>query len=337
MSRRYRQINWYWIRSIIESGLNECGKFPASVKVKGKIEWIEGGLFHNNYRFWIDGERLVNEWSDKSFLLRLNSQKDTDRSRDESIKYLNREVKTLRVLKKVGFRFPTPEFICMVKDNSGKTLGLIETWVWGISLPFYKRSIHHDMIIPSIAQVAVAVHQLPSEKFRHLETYPDSRTHVLNLLGGLSPEVFAQYPAAYRAREWILSSLPEDRDAAVLHGDLLPQNLICGEHRGEWKISVIDWEFAAIGDPACDLAIVTRGDRKLEGKGNGLRLLLDAYKDAGGTDLSISDVRIHELIMFLNWLWNTVQERKKGRYGGHGPDHYLQRLESLLHRAEKGS
>ena len=63
---------------------------------------------------------------------------------------------------------------------------------------------------------------------------------------------------------------------------------------------------------------------------------LDAYKDAGGTELSISDVRIHELIMFLNWLWNTVEE-KKGRYGGHGPDHYLQRLESLLHRAEKGS
>ncbi len=43
----------------------------------------------------------------------------------------------------------------------------------------------------------------------------------------------------------------------------------------------------------------------LEEKGNGLRLLLNFYKDAGGTELSISDIHIHELIMFLNWLWDS--------------------------------
>ena len=43
----------------------------------------------------------------------------------------------------------------------------------------------------------------------------------------------------------------------------------------------------------------------LEGKGNSLRLLLNFYKDAGGTELSISDIHIHELIMFLNWLWDS--------------------------------
>lgn len=337
MSRKYRRTNWYWIRLTIESSLNQCGKFPASVKVKGKIEWIEGGLFHNNYRFFVEGNGLTNEWKEKPLLLRLSSQKDTGRSQDDSLKYLNREAKTLRVLKKVGFRFSTPEFICMAKDDSGNTVGLIETWIWGIPLPFYKRSIHHDRIIPSIAEVAVAVHQLPPDKFRHIETHPDSRTHVLSLLGSLSPEVFAQYPAAHRSRDWILSHLPEKRHATVLHGDLLPQNLICGEQRGEWKISVIDWEFAIIGDPACDLAIVTRGDRKVEGKGNALRLLIDFYKEAGGTELSISDIHIHELIMFLNWLWDSAESRRKAQHGGHGPEYYLKRLESLLHRAERSS
>ncbi|MBU0988048.1 MAG: aminoglycoside phosphotransferase family protein [Proteobacteria bacterium] len=306
------------------------------VKVKRKIEWIEGGLFHSNYRFFIEGNGLTNEWKDKPLLLRLISQKDTGRSQYNSLNHLNCEAKTLQVLKEAGFRFSTPEFICMVKDDSGETVGLIETWVWGISLPFYKKSIHYDRIVPSIAEAAVAVHQLPKDKFKHLQMYPDSRTHVLKLLGSLPPEVFSQYPAAHRTRDWILSHLPEKRHATVLHGDLLPQNLICGENRGEWKISVIDWEFAIIGDPACDLAVVTRGHKKLEGKDNGLKLLLNFYKEAGGAELSMSDIHIHELIMILNWLWDSAEAKRKDRHGGgHGPEFYLQRLESLLHRAER--
>jgi hypothetical protein len=70
-------------------------------------------------------------------------------------------------------------------------------------------------------------------------------------------------------------------------GDLLPQNLLWDFH-GEGRISVIDWESARIGDPAYDLAIVTRGARQPHKESGGLERLLDRYNEAAGTHLPAS-------------------------------------------------
>jgi aminoglycoside phosphotransferase (APT) family kinase protein len=338
MARRYKKrIDWHWLRSITETRLNESGKFPGKVGVDGKIEWIESGLYHDNYRFWISGIDLHKGWEDKPLLLRLSSQKSPLRSRDEAGNYLNRETKTLRRLQDAGFRFETPELICRVKDDSGHLIGLIESWVRGLPLTLYKGSIYQDRIIPTIAEVAVSVHQLETKKFGHLQAFDNSKAHILSKLGSLSPELFKEFSTALRAKEWILSRLPENRPSVMLHGDLLPQNIMCHEIRDEWKVALIDWEFATIGDPAYDLAIVTRGDRKIMGINNGLNILLDNYRNAGGIELSAVDVQIHELLLFLNWLWDSAEAEKKGRRQGHGPDHYVQRIESLLRRTEKSN
>ena len=335
MARRYqRKTDWHWLRSITEGSLNASGKFPFSVSVDGKIEWIDSGLYHDNYRFWIVGPELPEEWQDKSLLLRLSTQKKVPRSKTETVQYLLREAQTLQALKDAGFAFETPELVCMVKSEARQPVGLVENWVWGMSLQFYKDSSDADRIIPTIAAVAAAVHRLPPGRFSHLPALPDSRTHILKELKSLSPALFREYPAAQAARKWILSRLPVNRPATVLHGDLLPQNINCGENKGEWKIAVIDWEFAAIGDPAYDLAIVTRGDRRLMGKNNGLQQLIDNYRETDGIDLSLADVHIHELLMILKWLWESAQGHRKGLTEGHGPAHYAQRVESLLRRAE---
>jgi aminoglycoside phosphotransferase (APT) family kinase protein len=335
MIRRYqRKTDWQRLRSITEGSLNASGKFPFSVSVDGKIEWIDSGLYHDNYRFWIVGPELPEEWQDKSLLLRLSTQKKVPRSKTETVQYLLREAQTLQALKDAAFAFETPELICIVKSEARQPVGLVENWVWGMSLQFYKDSSYADSIIPTIAAVAAAVHRLPPARFSHLPTLPDSRTHILKELDSLPPALFRKYPTAQAAREWILSRLPANRPATVLHGDLLPQNINCGENKGEWKIAVIDWEFAAIGDPACDLAIVTRGDRRLMGENNGLRHLVDNYREAGGVDLTVADVRIYELLMFLKWLWDSAQGYRKQLTEGHGPAHYAQRVESLLRRAQ---
>jgi aminoglycoside phosphotransferase (APT) family kinase protein len=336
MARRYkRRVDWHWLRSITETSLNESGNFPVPVSVDGKMEWIESGLYHDNYRFRIGGMGLGKELKEKPLMLRLSSQKSPLRSKAEAGSYLAREAKTLQRLKDSGFRFETPELICVVKADAKHITGMIETWIRGISLTFYKESIYHDMLIPTIAEVAVSVHQLKTKKFGHLKAFENSKVHVLNELGSLSPELFKEFSEAHRAREWILSRIPESRPAVVLHGDLLPQNIICYEIKDEWRVALIDWEFAEIGDPAYDLAIVTRGDRKLMGINNGLELLLGAYRQADGIELSVTDVRIHELILLLNWLWDSTERHRKGKTSGHGPDYYLQRLKSLLRRAEK--
>jgi aminoglycoside phosphotransferase (APT) family kinase protein len=337
MARKYKKrIDWHWLRSITETNLNESGMFAGKVSVDGKMEWIESGLYHDNYRFWIIGIDLHKGWEDKPLMLRLSSQKSPIRSRDEAGNYLDREAKTLKRLEKAGIRFETPELICRVRDDSGHMVGLIETWVRGIPLTLYKGSIYQDRIIPTIAEVAISVHQLETKKFGHLQAFDNCKAHILSKLGSLSPELFKEFSTASRAKEWIFSRLPESRPAVMLHGDLLPQNIMCHETRGEW-VALIDWEFAAIGDPAYDLAIVTRGDRKLMGINNGLNILLDNYRKAGGVELSAVDVHIHELLLFLNWLWDSAEADKKGRRRGHGPDHYVQRIESLLRRTEKSN
>lgn len=338
MTRRFqKKTDWQRLRSIAEDSLNASGKFPFSVSIDGKLEWIDRGLYHDNYRFWIVARELPAEWQEKALLLRIGTQKRPLRSKTQTAQYIVREAQTLQALKETELTFETPELVCMVRSEAGQPVGLIEHWVWGMSLQFYKNSIHGDRIIPTISAVAAAVHHLPPSRFGHLTAFPDSRTHIMEKLKSLPPALFHEYPAALAARRWILTRLSANRSATVLHGDLLPQNIHCGDSRGEWKTAVIDWEFAEIGDPAYDLAIVTRGDRKLMGTNNGLRHLVDWYRKSGGIELSLADVRIHELLMLLNWLWDSDQGHRRGRTEGHGPEHYAQRVESLLRRAERES
>jgi thiamine kinase-like enzyme len=68
----------------------------------------------------------------------------------------------------------------------------------------------------------------------------------------------------------------------LLHGDLLGQNILLavdGPHH------VIDWEYARRGDPAYDLAIVTRGIKQPFHIDRGLDRLRDAYRAHGGHDI----------------------------------------------------
>jgi len=132
------------------------------------------------------------------------------------------------------------------------------------------------------------------------------------------------------ARAWIEAHLTQ-RPATVLHGDLLPQNLLW-DFMGSGTISVIDWECARIGDPAYDLAIVTRGAQQPLKESGGFARLLTAYNEATSTSLPASAVRIHELLLHLRWLAETARDQVAGTLQGHGPDHYAQKLESMLRR-----
>jgi hypothetical protein len=116
----------------------------------------------------IDGQGLAREWKERPLLLRLISEKKVDRTREESVQYAQKEAETLRILKDLKFNFSTPEFICMVNNQSGEIEGFIETFVRGIPLTLFRNSIHEEKIIPSIAEVAAAVHQVQLKNSHHL-------------------------------------------------------------------------------------------------------------------------------------------------------------------------
>ena len=80
-------------------------------------------------------------------------------------------------------------------------------------------------------------------------------------------------------------------------------------------IGILDWGEARIGDPAYDLAIVTRGVRKPFGTPNGLNKLLQAYNARSEIQLRASDVQLYELCLLAGYC--KAADRDYGRGSPH--------------------
>jgi aminoglycoside phosphotransferase (APT) family kinase protein len=320
MTRRRSGTNWSWVRSLIESSLRQQPGFQENFRLEGKICTLGDGLFHKNYAF---------EAGDKELVLRLAKVECGLQSRTEAVAGVRNESKTLQTLQLLEFPFAVPEMICLVRDDSGETIGLIESAVAGLPLNFLSRGFNAESQLETIAQVASAVHRLPKSKFTHLVQRSDSRTHVLEELNVLPASLFEEFREAAMAREWILCNLAEARTSTVLHGDLLSQNLLFAIP-DDHEIAVLDWECAQIGDAAYDLAIVTRGVRRPLGVANGLQRLVSFYNEAAEQEIPPSAVVVHELLLHLHWL---AESQTENRPGGHGPEHYVNLLGSILKRA----
>jgi aminoglycoside phosphotransferase (APT) family kinase protein len=209
---------------------------------------------------------------------------------------------------------------------------MIETVVPGVSLDDFKDRTTLELI----GRVAAAVHRMAIEQFPHLPSNADPSQHVRTRLNELDAGLFSQFQLANEVLQWIQSHLPSGGQSCVLHGDLLPQNLLCDRQtssREDEMVGVVDWEMALVGDPAYDLAIVSRGNRKVLGVKEGLRVLLGEYLKSGGKPISLTNVHVHELVMVLNWLEESWREYQKPSPSGQGPDFYETQLRSLYRRA----
>jgi aminoglycoside phosphotransferase (APT) family kinase protein len=321
MARRRVGTDWSGLCRLIESNLRGQPGFGKDVRVEDRLQANYDGLCHDNYSFSAGGQDLI---------LRLAKRFRSLRTAQESMELLPREAETLRRLANCRLPFPVPRLVCLTADDRGKAIGLIETCLEGAPLSRFEGGVNGRSRLEIIAGVAAAVHQLPKAEFAHLPAHPDSASHVQADLEALSPSLFAEWPVAAAARDWIMTHLA-NRPATVLHGDLLPQNLLWDFH-SEGGISVIDWESARIGDPAYDLSIVTRGARQPLQESGGFARLLAVYNEATGASLPASAVQIHELLMQLRWLDEAAQAEAAGTLEGHGPEQHAQKIQSMLRR-----
>lgn len=94
--------------------------------------------------------------------------------------------------------------------------------------------------------------------------------------------------------------------SALVHSDFKPVNLLWDEHDG---LTVLDWEFAHIGHPLFDFAILTRHSRDFPLK---IASLEEGYHDGGGSlpDDWIQKARITDTVNVVQLL-NTPTERPK--------------------------
>ena len=123
---------------------------------------------------------------------------------------------------------------------------------------------------------------------------------------------------------WAREHLPPPEPSVLVHGDLLGQNILL---RPDEPTGVIDWEYSTLGDPAYDLAVVTRGVRRPFQIAGGLERLLDVYASAGGANVSAAQVRVHELSLAANWYREALAGRAEP------PGEALARFRAILRRA----
>jgi len=333
LKRRSRRIDWTALKDEVETALRGDTTFPSSVRIDGKITRLGDGLNHDNYVFQLDTDEPLPLPKETLYVLRKCKSEDGVAAYAEAVHRLQREAAVLRILANQGMDVAIPEFICFVRDDAAQPTGFIETALRGICLGEIKKLPEKaSFMIESIGRVAAAVHHLPVDRFDLLSGCSDSREHMVAWRDSIDLDVLDSDPVAIRAIEWINDHLSTDRSLVVLHGDLLPQNLLwMWEHN---RLGVIDWEYARIGDPAYDLAIVTRGNARLCGLNNGLKRLLAAYHEAGGIDIVQADVVVHELFLVLSWLADSLQKERQGNREGDSPKQHRDKLRMILRRVE---
>jgi aminoglycoside phosphotransferase (APT) family kinase protein len=231
-----------------------------------------------------------------------------------------RELRLLSRLRHVPLPFRIPEPAGAFPD--GERLALVRRFVRGIELEL--RAGRQDRIRPweIVATCAAAIHAVPLELVR--DVVPGFATRREHAAAVLTVFDALEAPEARDARAWAEAHLPPDEPAALVHGDLLGPNILLsrdGPHH------VIDWEYAMCGDPGFDLAIVTRGAKRPFDVDRGLERLLDVYRAHGGRDLSVSEVRLHELALVTRWYREAVAAR-----GHRSAEGERGRLRSLLKR-----
>lgn len=332
MARRSSRNSYDYLRYLIQQSLADCPGFGARVEVEGTINRIADGLWHENYRFWIRGRNLPAAIAEQAYFLRLLERRYDWQAGSEPRDRLLREAETLQALRRTDFAHATPEFICFVKDDEPQPIGMIETAVPGSPLDRFK----DRTTLKLTSRAAANVHRLAVGQFAHLRSNTDRAEYVKAQLAELGGALSAEFPLANEIREWIEGHLPFGDCNCLLHGDLLPQNLLRdwqARGREDTAVGIVDWEMAQVGDPAYELAIVSRGNRKVLGVKDGVKVLLEEYLNFGGKPISLTDVRVHELLLVMHWLEEAWREHQKPKASGHGPDFYESQLRSLFRRS----
>lgn len=181
------------------------------------------------------------------------------------------------------------------------------------------------------ATVAVALHKVDAQSLREvLGEAPTRREHLLSQL-----DLFEQdeQPVLQDALAWCRDHLPPDTPGRLLHGDLLGQNIIVEEAEGigssNCRVSVIDWSEARLGDPAYDLAIITRGHRRLYKQPSDT--LLEAYNEQADEPLSVDHLRTWELWLKTRLYLNVLETKGRCPHA----DSRLNEVRSVLKRCSR--
>jgi aminoglycoside phosphotransferase (APT) family kinase protein len=310
---------WARAKFLLERAFETCSSPVADVEV-GRVKKVGEGLFRKAYAAHVDlspdPDHLSGAWA-----VLLPGRQAT---REDCRRWV-REVTVLGQLthEQLPFRVPAP----LGAFPDGDRPAIIRRFIDGI--PADLRAGRMQSIRPAelVGLIAAAIHAIDVTTWRRRPAGAGTRrAHAEELMRAFDD---LEGTEAEPAREWAVQHLPRDRAAVLVHGDLLGQNILVFPDEAP---AVIDWEFCRMGDPAFDLAIVTRGVRRPFQLARGLDLLLEAYAAAGGDPIKRSEVHFYELCLAARW----YREALRGR-GSEPPEQALAKLRGILRRAEEST
>lgn len=238
----------------------------------------------------------------------------------------------LRVLEYLGgqhapLRLPSP--IGWVSTPDG--IAFAQEAVFG--LPLDLRAGRQCRVRPweVVATAAVACHEVdPVPLCTVIPYFPTRRDHAAHELSILAELCFTE---AAEALAWARENLPRPEPSRLLHGDLLGQNILL-DIEGDGPPGLLDWEYAHIGDPAYDLAIVTKGARRPFQIADGLERLLGSYNEHAKTEISREQVHLYELCLKARFfLADTKRYGEDSAAAHHARNGFI----SVLRRATRGT
>ncbi len=204
----------------------------------------------------------------------------------------------------LGLRVPR---IAGIISEGGRPL-LIETFLSG--MPLDLRAGRQVGVRPCqvVGEVAARVHRVDLASLAGLvEGQPTRRDHAHAKLA-IFDQLDLTDPLVGDALAWATEHLPPPSPASLVHGDLLGQNILIPVFaESEPRYGLLDWEFACVGDPAYDLAIVTRGKRNHFQIHDGFQRLLEAYEEAGGQPIRATEVSLHEVCLAAHWYAQSLE------------------------------
>lgn len=309
---------WAQARDVLAAVLRDSG-VRNTRDAMGRVRFLGEGLSHVVY----GATCLLGDGSERSLVVKL-PRRDPMGDREDTVR---REARLLHHVARLKLPFRVPNVVAEVALEGG--LALVQEWVEGIPANLRADRFPAAWGRPweFVGRVAAAVHAIDPEPLRViLAGHPTRRDHAVSFARVLDQ---IAGPEGGEARAWVADHVPPAEPSRLLHGDLLGQNLHLSLE--DDIPGVVDWGEALLGDPAYDLAIVTRGVRRPFGKEGGLHLLVDAYNRHAVRPLTTTDVHLHEVLLTTKWYLDAGHER--GVASSHAEE---QRniLRSVLRRAK---
>jgi len=274
----------------------------------GRLEWFGEGLSREVYATSVE----LASGEEDGFLVAL-PKLDAPDGIDERAR---QEARLLARLQTRELPFRVSAIIGTAPD--GRRLAIVRRFVRGLVADLRAgRQLKEPWQV--VAELAAAIHAIAGTEVA--DVLPGAKTRRAHALDEIS--VLAR-PELGEAHAWALAHLPPDEPSTLVHGDLLGPNILLGVDEPD---AVLDWEYATCGDPAYDLAMVTRGARQPFQVTGGLDRLLEAYRAHGGRDVTVAHVRVHELCL----MGRSYEDALSGETP-HAPGHYLTMLDGLLRR-----